>query len=100
VREGAGFDKKQLTDFLEKRGIETRPVMAGNLEEQPALRLIEHRTMGELPNAKEIMRRAFFWGNHPGVGERERAYIADTLQEFLEHRCSSQGTAEQSSSQR
>jgi CDP-6-deoxy-D-xylo-4-hexulose-3-dehydrase len=89
VREEAGFNRKQLTDFLEKRGIETRPVMAGNLEEQPALRLIEHRTVGELPNAKEIMRRAFFWGNHPGVGERERAYVADTLEEFLEQHCSS-----------
>lgn len=100
VREGAGFNRKQLTDFLEKSGIETRPVMAGNLEEQPAMRLIEHRTLGDLPNAKEIMRRAFFWGNHAAVGEEERVYVADTIRGFLEHHNPPRAAAERSSPRR
>jgi len=66
--------------------IETRPIMAGNMAEQPAMKHIDHRTVGELPNSNSrmIMRQSFFFGNHNGIGPEEKEYITDTIVEFLD----------------
>lgn len=82
VRPEAPFTREEFVEFLEAKGIETRPITAGNLEEQPALQLIDHRVHGELPVARMIMRQSFFWGNHHRI-ERERAYVADCVDEFM-----------------
>ena len=83
VAEDAAFSREQLVAHLEARGVETRPIMAGNIAEQPAMATIAHRVVGELPNARAIHRRAFFFGNHQAIGEQERTAIADYLGEFL-----------------
>jgi CDP-6-deoxy-D-xylo-4-hexulose-3-dehydrase len=83
VRPAAPFSRRDLTRFLEAQGIETRPVMAGNFRDQPAIRLFPHRVGGPLPNAEVIMRSSFFIGNHHGIGERERAYVKDCIDEFM-----------------
>jgi len=80
----AGFTQKELVDHLEMKLIETRPIMAGNMAEQPAMKHIDHRTVGELPNSQMIMRQSFFFGNHNGIGPEEREYITDTIVEFLD----------------
>jgi CDP-6-deoxy-D-xylo-4-hexulose-3-dehydrase len=86
VRPGAPFARKELTDYLESKGIETRPVMAGNLAEQPAFAFLEHRPHGELKNARNIMRNSFFFGNHQNVGEAEREWIARCIGDFVSER--------------
>jgi CDP-6-deoxy-D-xylo-4-hexulose-3-dehydrase len=83
VKPEAPFTREALVRFLESRQIETRPIMAGNLSEQPALQLIAHRVVGTLPNSRLVMRRSFFFGNHHGIAERERTYIANCFDEFL-----------------
>lgn len=80
----APFTREQLVDRLESNMIETRPVMAGNMAEQPVMKRLTHRTIGSLPNSKMIMRQSFFFGNHTGIGEPEREYIADSITEFLD----------------
>ena len=84
IKENAGFTRMDFTSFLEKKGIETRPVMSGNLVEQPVASHLPHRVSGGLENSRIIMRRSFFWGNHQTVGAEERKYIADCALEFLE----------------
>lgn len=84
IREGAGFSRSDFTSFLESRGIETRPVMSGNLAEQPVASHMPHRVSGDLKNSRLIMRRSFFWGNHQAIGKEERKYIAECAIEFLE----------------
>jgi CDP-6-deoxy-D-xylo-4-hexulose-3-dehydrase len=79
----APFTREEFMHFLESKGIATRPITAGNLEEQPALTLIDHRVHGGLPIARMIMRQSFFWGNHPKIGKKERTYVADCVEEFL-----------------
>ena len=78
------FTRKEMTDFLEQRGIETRQIMAGNFVEQPVIRHINHRIGGTLANSQHIMRHSFFWGNHEGIGKEEREFMADSLIEFIE----------------
>ncbi|MDP2937377.1 MAG: DegT/DnrJ/EryC1/StrS family aminotransferase [Dehalococcoidia bacterium] len=86
VRPDAPFSRGELVDYLEARGVETRPIMAGNIDEQPALRLFSYRKVGELPNSRLIHRNAFFFGNHHGIGREEREAIAGYIKEFVANR--------------
>jgi CDP-6-deoxy-D-xylo-4-hexulose-3-dehydrase len=83
VRPGAPFTRDELVQFLEGKGIETRPIMAGNFRDQPAIRLFPHRVAGPLPNAELLMARSFFIGNHHRIGEADRAWVRECIDEFM-----------------
>ena len=83
IKNGAPFSRKELTTFLESKGIETRPIMAGNFVEQPASKLIDWQKYGELTNSQLIMRNSFFIGNHHKVGEKEKELVIDAFNEFF-----------------
>ena len=85
VKPDAAFTREELVNHLEDKLIETRPIMAGNMAEQPAMKRINHRTVGELPNSRMIMRQSFFFGNHNGIGSKEREYISNTIIGFLDN---------------
>jgi CDP-6-deoxy-D-xylo-4-hexulose-3-dehydrase len=57
--------------------------MAGNMAEQPVMKHLLHRISGTLDNSRMIMRNSFFFGNHTGIGEEEREYIADSIIDFV-----------------
>jgi CDP-6-deoxy-D-xylo-4-hexulose-3-dehydrase len=83
VRPTAPFTRNELVGFLEAKGIETRPIMAGNFRDQPAIELFPHRVSEPLTNAELIMTQSFFIGNHHQIGERERAYVKEAVDEFM-----------------
>jgi CDP-6-deoxy-D-xylo-4-hexulose-3-dehydrase len=83
VRPDAPFTRDELVRFLEHKHIETRPIMAGNFRDQPAIQLFPHRIAGPLPNAELIMRQSFFIGNHHAITERDRAYVLECIDEFM-----------------
>jgi len=83
VKENAPFTRKEFINFLERKLIETRPIMAGNISEQPVLKMFDFKKQGELANASLIHRNGFFFGNHQDIGEAERGYIADCVDEFF-----------------
>ena len=83
VRPEAPFSRDELTRFLEGKRIETRPIMAGNFRDQPAIRLFPHRIAGPLPNAELVMRQSLFIGNHHAISERGRAYVVECIDEFM-----------------
>jgi CDP-4-dehydro-6-deoxyglucose reductase, E1 len=84
IRRDAGFTREEITQELEKKGIETRPIMAGNVAEQPVAKQIPCRIAGDLENSKLIMRNSFFFGNHNGIGLAERKYIAGCIMQFID----------------
>lgn len=84
IREGAPFTVKDMVSYLRDKKIETRPIMAGNIKEQPVIDLINHRVSGGLKNSRTIMRNSFFFGNHQNIGPAEREYVADCVTEFIE----------------
>ena len=86
IKQEAPFTRRQLTEYLEQKGIETRPIMAGNITEQPVINLIEHRKVGNLRNSAFIMRKSFFFGNHHMIDKQRREYIADCIIEFIENK--------------
>ena len=77
------FTKQELVNRLEKVGIETRPVMAGNILEQPVSKIIKFRKNSKLKNAQYIMRHSFLIGNHHRIKESEREFIANTIINFI-----------------
>lgn len=83
VRPGAPFGREEITSFLEAKGVETRPIMAGNINEQPAMQAFPHRTSGELVNSRTVMRNSFFIGNHQGIGKDERESVVSYITEFM-----------------
>jgi len=83
IKPSAPFTRKELMDFLEGKGVETRPIMAGNFDEQPVMRLFNYRKLGNLPNSRLIMRNSFFFGNHQGIGHKERKAIAEYIEQFM-----------------
>ena len=87
IKPDAPFKRKELVDFLESKNIETRPIMAGNVAEQPAIKFVDHKVSGDLKNSKFVMRNSFFFGNHQGIGKEEREYIADCFDDFIKRVC-------------
>jgi CDP-4-dehydro-6-deoxyglucose reductase, E1 len=83
VRPEAPFSRDELVRFLESKRIETRPIMAGNFRDQPAIGLFPHRIGGPLPNAELVMRQSFFIGNHHAISESDRAYVVECIDEFM-----------------
>jgi len=82
VEAGAPFTRRQICEWLERRGIETRAMMGGSLPDQPGFRGLRHRMVGELPVTATIRDRAFFIGCHPGITEADVKHIADALASF------------------
>lgn len=73
-----------LKQQLEQRGIETRPIICGNIARQPAMAKISHRVSGDLKGADEIMDCGLLWGVHPLMSASEVDYVADTVLEISE----------------
>jgi CDP-6-deoxy-D-xylo-4-hexulose-3-dehydrase len=83
LREDSPLDRGDLTASLERAGIETRPIVAGNLAEQPAFKHLPHETAGKLPNSRLVMRNGFYFGIHQGVGPKQLDLIAAVFEDFF-----------------
>jgi CDP-6-deoxy-D-xylo-4-hexulose-3-dehydrase len=79
----SGKVRNGLQSHLERRGIETRPVIAGNLARQPAFKHIKHRVVGDLAGANAVMDRGLFWGSHPFMTQAEIEYVSKCVKEFF-----------------
>ncbi len=83
IRKSAPFGRREFMQFLSAKLIDSRPVAAGNLAEQPSAALYDHRIVGSLKNAKLIMRNSFFIGLHEEIHEEEADYIAKCAEDFV-----------------
>ena len=83
VREGAGFTRGELVDYLESNRIETRSLFAGNLLRHPAFEEIPHRVVGQLTNTDCIMNDTFFMGLYPGIADAHLAFVDETFAKFM-----------------
>ncbi len=83
IKEGADFSLAEIRTFLAEKGIETRPIIAGNLARQPAMAHYEHRISGELQTADDVMNNGFAIGCHQHLTEEATAYVVDCFAKFL-----------------
>jgi CDP-4-dehydro-6-deoxyglucose reductase, E1 len=80
----ANFTVKEFKKYLESKSIETRPLIAGNLAEQPIFKSgkVKFRK-GNLFNAQKFMENGFYFGIHQDVN---MDYLLYYLDEFLSER--------------
>jgi CDP-6-deoxy-D-xylo-4-hexulose-3-dehydrase len=74
-------ERDGLRDHLESNGIETRPVICGNLARQPALKHYQHRISGVLAGADRVMDCGLYWGTHPLMSDQDVDYIVAKVRE-------------------
>ncbi|MBN1999840.1 lipopolysaccharide biosynthesis protein RfbH [candidate division KSB1 bacterium] len=83
VRDDAGFNRNELTGFLEESGIETRTLFAGNILRQPAFIDTPCRKVGNLINTDLVMLNTFFVGLYPGITDEQIEYMAESFNTFF-----------------
>jgi CDP-6-deoxy-D-xylo-4-hexulose-3-dehydrase len=85
VKDGAGFTRTELTDYLNNHLVETRNLFGGNLLRQPAYQGIAHRIApGGLERTDRIMNDTFFLGTYPGLTQEKIDYTVGVLQDFID----------------
>lgn len=84
IREGTGINTRDFVEFLEKRNIETRPMLP--LLNQPVYKKIFGDIEKYYPNAQYIDRNGFYIGCHHGLTMQDLDYQADKIGEYLSGR--------------
>ena len=74
-------DKRELQEFLTEAGIETRPIISGNLMRQPFLK--DYRGDQRFPNAELVHTNGFYIGNNQFVGDQRMAQLQRLLAAFV-----------------
>lgn len=83
IREDAPFSRAEITSYLESVGVETRPIVAGNLARHPvAARFPEFRSR-DFKGADEIHKRGFYIGISPIQTDAAMDRLIDVFNEFL-----------------
>jgi len=76
--------RNELQIFLEQNGVETRPIVCGNMTRQPAFKHYKYKVYGNnLPGADEIMDKGLYWGNNPLMTDEEISYLVQTIKKFF-----------------
>lgn len=83
IKDNAPFSLKEITSFLQSNGVETRPIIAGNMARHPALKMYEHRISGSLENCDTIMQRGFAIGCHHAINVEVQEYVIGVFDEFM-----------------
>ena len=83
TKPGSKLSKNDLIDVLEKRGIETRNLFAGNLLKQPAYQDTKCRISGSLKNTDIILENTFFIGVYPGLTDEMLDQIIEAFDRAL-----------------
>jgi len=82
IREDSSWSRKKLTQYLQSRGVECRPIVTGNFAKNPVMSLFEHELQNSLPNAHWLDSNGFFVGNHQIPLTEEIQYLAEVLRDF------------------
>ena len=83
-----GVDRREVIEYVESKGVQTRMLFAGNLIRHPCFDEMRrekkgYRTVGKLPVTDRIMNDSFWIGVYPGMTDDMIEYMARTVIESL-----------------
>ena len=83
-----GVERKEVVEKIEKAGIQTRALFAGNLTKHPCFDEMRRcgkgfRIVGDLHKTDEIMERSFWVGVYPGMTDEMLDYMCQTIADSL-----------------
>jgi len=73
---------KRLRLHFEQNGVETRPIICGNIARQPAMDLFQHRVVGDLKYANEVMDYGFAIPCHQAMDDIDITMIEELVGDF------------------
>ena len=84
-----GVDRNKVVQYVEKKGVQTRMLFAGNLIKHPCFDEMRetgegYRVVGSLDQTERIMRDTFWVGVYPGMTDEKIDYMAKVIKEGLE----------------
>lgn len=84
-----GIDRNSMVQQIEKNGIQTRMLFAGNLLKHPCFDEMRksglgYRVIGELTNTDRIMKGTFWVGVYPGMKDAMIDYMGKVIIEAIE----------------
>lgn len=74
--------RKNLVPFLEKHGIETRSMFAGNILKHPAYKGVKAKQFGKLPHANFILDNSFWITCHPRLRKVDLDFIIKVFKDY------------------
>ncbi|OAM92858.1 CDP-6-deoxy-D-xylo-4-hexulose-3-dehydrase [Pelosinus fermentans] len=88
VREDANFTRDEIVIYLERSGVQTRMLFAGNLLRHPCFDEMRktsegYKIIGDLKNTDTIMNRTFWIGVYPGMTNDMIIYILEKIMGFV-----------------
>jgi len=90
VKGSTPFTRNEIVQHLEKNGIETRFLFAGNILKQKCFKSlqeeIDYRVIGDLYNTNFIMDNSFFIGCYPGLTPENLDYMVNKVKEFIDEK--------------
>lgn len=75
--------RAELVEYLEKKGIETRSMFAGDVTQHPAYKDSKYRVSGLLIEANFILRNSFWISCHPRLTKSDLEYIVKTFDAYF-----------------
>lgn len=84
VRENSPFTRLDLANNLEQNGVETRPIEAANMADQPCMEGVKYRVVGDLKIARHVRKDGLFIGVHPGLSKEDLERMVEIITSFLE----------------
>jgi len=84
-----GIERNRVVSYIEKHGIQTRMLFAGNLLKHPCFDQMRingsgYRVVDELVNTNRIMRDSFWVGVYPGMTDEMIDYMVQIIKDALE----------------
>jgi CDP-6-deoxy-D-xylo-4-hexulose-3-dehydrase len=83
IKKNSSVSRNELTQFLSKKKIDSRPIFAGNITKQPYFLNKDFRICGNLANTDLIMNNSFWIGLFPGLNEKMLDYVVTSFKEFF-----------------
>jgi len=77
------FTKDEFLSYLEAQGVETRPIVAGNLALQPVCQFYPELQSDSLPGANIVHDRGFYLGLHPFDMKQTLDRLAEIFERFI-----------------
>ena len=84
-----GIDRNKIVEYIEKHGVQTRMLFAGNIIKHPCFDEMRntktgYRVIGDLTNTDTIMNNSFWVGVYPGMTDEMIDYMAKIIKEAVE----------------
>ena len=83
VDPGAPFERGEITQYLEEQGVETRPIVTGNIARHPVAPLFEDALGGDYPGGDQVHKFGFYLGLSPIFSDDHMSRLLECFDQFL-----------------